>query len=302
MKSLLERKIELAILKVQREMMRQFITSDSYREHCMDLKTTADEEGLPVKQFFYELIQREEQYEATQFPDLAKQFSLQGYDKGIDHYDIDKALQDKFGNEVDTDSESGGFYAYCSETALERVEAFLKLRFPGLDFTSKEREGKKAVFKYERDAKAFLEEQGIEVQHPLQETFDKLKEIEKLKAELKEKVRAINSDMMGVANSESLSQMQKVDDEVKNKVIELYVEAIEENTLPKEGDDEDNIAYKKLLKESNLELCEEYKNQEWYALKRMTGMLMFQTEGGGTQRIFRNKIKEHFKDDLTSIV
>jgi hypothetical protein len=107
--------------------------------------------------------------------------------------------------------------------------------------------------------------------------------------------------MVDVANKEALPHMTKVDDKVKDKIIELYIEAVEENSQPKETDSEDKIQMKKIYRETNLANCEEYKELEWFTIKRMTGMLEYGTEGGGVQRIFREKIVAHFGEDLTNM-
>lgn len=300
MKTLLERKIQLATLKVQQEMMRQFVTSNIYRDYENELSSGAESEGIPVHQFFHELCRKEEEFEATQFPDVARQFGLRGYDENVDHYKIDEALTEKFGDSVDVDSESGGFYAYCDEDILERVEAFLKLRFPTLEFSSKVREGKKNIFSNMTEAKNFLKDLKIEVEHPLKETFKKIQQIEKLKAEFKQKLHAITSDMVQVANNESIPMMKKVDDDVKNKIIKLYIDAVEECSAPSAEDSEDKKHMKQIYKENNLAHCEEYKAQEWFSLKRMAGMLEYGTEGG-VQRVFRRKIIDHFGEDLTDM-
>jgi hypothetical protein len=301
MKTLLERKIELAILKVQREMMREFVNSDIYRQYESNLGTQAQTEGVPAHQLFYELIKKEEEFEATQFPDLPNRISISGFCKteGVCHYDIDKALEEKFGKEVEVDSESGQFFAYCDETVLERVEAFLKLRYPGLNFETIVQE-EKEVFKRTAHAEEFLKEQGVKIEHPLKETFEKMQEIEKLKAEFQEKLNAITSNMVDVANKEALPHMTKVDDKVKDKIIELFLEAVEEATATKEGDSEERIANNKYIKENCLANCEEYKELEWFTIKRMTGMLEFNSSGG-VQRIFREKIVDHFGEDLTNM-
>ena len=62
--------------------------------------------------------------------------SFTGFHGGdLSHYDIDEAIVKKFGRDrVCADSESGGFFAYTDASVADELDAFLKDKFPGLEY------------------------------------------------------------------------------------------------------------------------------------------------------------------------
>ena len=87
------------------------------------------------------------------------------HDENISHYDMDQAIDEKFGKsneDITTDSESGGFYCYVAKPKLEEVLAFIEDKFPGFK-TSTSDDGFKNPFVNWSDAENYVKEKGLEV-------------------------------------------------------------------------------------------------------------------------------------------
>ena len=68
----------------------------------------------------------------------AYKVTIQGVaDAAVSHYDMDLLVQDKFGDRVSTDSESGSFFCHCAPEDSEEILSYVN-KIGGTRFSAKE--------------------------------------------------------------------------------------------------------------------------------------------------------------------
>lgn len=264
MKPLLERKIELAILKEQAEIVRKFLVDDlrNYR-HPSELSN--NESYLqPIEQYHNMMHQKVDEYEKTQFSDLSNEVSINGYSEDVSHYDIDTALENVFDGLVRTDSESGGFYAYTSEDNVDEVSAWLKKNYPTLKFDTRVKD-KTTIFVNYWDWHNLLKEHNVVVPNPIETLLSKLNEIEEMKKKIQEMGKSIFDD----ANEFAKTEMTLLSEEEKAKYKKIALDSVEEayGNVTEEDDVID--------KEGEIETIENYFALDIYNIDRVMELINY---------------------------
>ena len=112
----------------------------SAKDHIMwEINNKQDTWDTPESKKEYSTIEAEKKAATAAYivdGGLVTNRSFTGFHGGdLSHYDIDDAITKKFGkNKVCADSESGGFFAYTDASVADELDAYLKDKFPGLEY------------------------------------------------------------------------------------------------------------------------------------------------------------------------
>ena len=293
MKPLQERILELAILQAQQEMIRKFVVDvlDNYR----DGESNADMRMAPIRQYFHNFCRKVEEYEATQFNDLPNKVTISGYceNENISHYDIDMSIDEQGFEGVSTDSESGGFYCYCTEDNVKQVTDYLDANWESLSYKWEVDEGVKKIFRNHNAVEELLE--NIEVPSPLGYLESMVKTFEDMKAEYEQKIKDAELSLYKASNEFAKEQLSEVDrkivDEHKNKLIEIikedYAEIKAFNTS-----DRDEKYYDK-YQEDDIAEVKDYLDKPVYCMKRALELISYQIHSKIAMRYIRDYRKSH---------
>ena len=155
-------------------------------------------------------------------PDLVIDTDITGFCKDVDHYDIDKELEQHFPYLI-ADSESGGFFAYCNSLQVNEISDFLKQHFPTLSFKVRKRSDvsdfQNPFFPNSNYAYHFLNEIGVEM--PDEVSSDKIPTISNEFKIADEIVEIIYSKYVDVSPNVMLKVIQQLN--VKDDITELLI-------------------------------------------------------------------------------
>jgi len=289
MKTMLERKIQFAILCAQQEILRKFVVDYSKRreEDVYD-----DHYFSPIEQLFYNFVHKTDKFEKTQFNDIPQTIYLSGVDKTVEHDEIDKALNKKFVNGIVTDSETCQFHCDCNVDNLETVSEFLKANFPNLNFGTQEKD-RKRIFVNQFDWEKFLKEQDVTVPNPIPQIVTLQIAVEEEKAKLEAKIKSMEKELIIVADTVAERQMTLVDDKVKEEINELVKGCIERGKAQRMSDSESDDYFRRIeLPEIAVDMGNIFK-QDWYNLKRCVRLVDYKLNGV-VGREFYTAIREYF--------
>ena len=160
-----------------------------YAQESVFWKLCSDNEWPDTLRKSYRAFCKKVQEAAKQLPNLHN-IRIVGFESNpdISHYDIDEKLTAVFKSKINTDSESGQFFAYCNSRNQVEIKEWLSENYPTLDLElSKVDNPSNPYFVNWNGATNFCKKKGFKIELPEGVVnLDTLKEVDNIQESIDE--------------------------------------------------------------------------------------------------------------------